>query len=211
MYKGLLRFEVSTQKRNAHALQTSPPYVERVKWCASMTKEFVAQLEAHSDGSIAHTIALRHRVHTLHDTLASHLVSTQQLLAFPPRDAEAARIRCIMLVHDSDTLDSECSMLGAEAEGVVRGAATGQHGEGENGRQRQGPEGEGVAEVEEVECSGLLEKLRAHDGRRKLAQEMRDLEKVRSEVEEWVGRVLERQFAANGAERRGEALAVGVV
>jgi len=150
------------------------------------------------------------------------------LLAFPPRDAEAARVRCRMLVHESDGLESDCILLGAEVEELARREHVTRSGEGlaEDEGNREGRregirqlrvdggedrQGEGEPEGEEVECSGLLEKLRAHDGRRKLVMEMRELEEVRREVEEWVGRVLERRFAASGVERRGDVLAVGVV
>jgi len=128
-----------------------------------------------------------------------------------------------MLVHESDILESECTLLRAEADTLTReagkrwsvGDGKGKEegiGRGEGSEDgKSGQEDEEGLEVEEVECSGLLEKLRAHDGRRKLVQELRELEEVRREVEEWVGRVLERRFAANGAERRGDALVVGVV
>lgn len=210
-----MRFEVSTKKRHARGKGSkgrSPPYAERVKWCSDMTAELISQLESCADGRIARNAALRHRVHRLHDTLTSHLQSTQQLLAFPPRDAEAARVRCMMLVHDSDVLESECIMLEAEAEEVVRETRA-PRTLAESEESRKGDEGQGVESEggEDVECSGLLDKLRAHDGRRKLVMELKELEAIREEVEEWVGRVLERRFAADGTARRVEGLAVGVV
>jgi len=202
-----MRFEVGAKDRNARKPHAPPPYKERVRWCGDMTGELVRQLEACADGRSARIAGLRHRVHTLQVTLTSHLHSTQQLLAHPPRDPEAARVRCMILVHESGGLESECHLLQAEAGALLR------HWKEEGLRRGDDEDGEGREEVdmEEVECSGLLEKLKAHDVRRKLLVETGELEATRVELEEWVGRVLERRFAAGGSGRRVEDLAVGVV
>ena len=139
-----MRFEVSTKKRHVQRKGSKgapPPYQERAGWCSDMTAELMQQLEAHSDGSSAHTTALRQRVHALQATMTSHLIATQQLLASPPRDSEAARVRCVMLVHDSDILESECNMLEAEAKAVTREVKAVEHGEREDKGERSEVEG----------------------------------------------------------------------